>query len=345
MDKYLLKFLNKQSKKLEKELNSFKKVYIVFDRDVDGLSSCLIVLNVLERLKKDVRCIPIKIDEVYNFLLNIKDKNSLFIFLDLSLEENFLKVIRNKKLKIIWIDHHQLKIFSTKGLFLINPHLVNSNIYVPTSAITYVIFDKIYHLEELLFFASIGIVADKGEKDCKEILEKFFYKFKIDGSELEILAKKLNSIFILNLNIKSLVKRMKNIVFFKRNKYLDKIFKKSQKIIEKEFRRALKNYEEIKDFILYKITSKRYNLRSTIANLLSEEKKFSEKVIVVYEIKKNVIISLRNGKNSNLNLLSFLKSLNLEYKNFGGHKNACGATLSKFEFKKFLKKLKKYGRN
>lgn len=344
MDAKVLKFLNKQSKNVENVLKSFDKVKIIFDRDVDGLMSCLIVYKVLKKLNKKVECISTKVNELENLLEKQKDNESLYIFLDLALEETFVKKIREKNLKSIWIDHHQLKIFSYKQIIFINPLFLNSNIYIPTSAISYILFDRIYHLEDLIFFSAVGIVADKGHKDAESILRKFKQKYS-NKFDLEKVVMKVNSLFILNLKIEKLVSKLVNVDFF-RSKYLEKIYKKTQKILKEELERALKYHEKFNNFALFRVGYK-YNTRSTIASILSENEKFSKYVIIVYSMNKDVKISLRNGKESKINLFEFLKSLRnkVEFKSFGGHKNACGATLSKKEFKKFLKELEKYGSN
>lgn len=344
MDANILRFFNKQSKNIEKILRNYSEVKIVFDRDVDGLMSCLIVYSFLKKAKKKIKLVSLKTNELENFIKKEKNSDKLFIFLDLSLEENIAKEIRNKKIKSVWIDHHQIRVFSSKDILFINPLLVKSNIYIPTSAISYILFDRIYHLEDSIFFACIGIVSDKGERDCKTILEKCQQKYKISISEINEIAMKINSIFVLNKKIERLIPKMLNIEFFTKNKFLDKIYRKAQKIINFEFKKALRKYKEINGFILYK-TSSKYNIRSVIANMLSEEKKFSDKIIIVYNEKREVNLSLRNGYNSNINLLEFLKEIKVSYKSFGGHKNACGASMDKKEFKKFLEEIKKYGKD
>lgn len=341
MDVRVLKFLNRQSKNLEKILKNYQKIKIVFDRDVDGLMSCLIVLCVLEKLNKKVEYFSIKVKDLKNFLSKQKNSNCLYIFLDLSIEKEFLAEIKNKKLKCIWIDHHQLKVFSFKDIFLINPALINSSIYLPTSAISYIIFDRIYHIDKLLFFASIGIVADKGEKFSENILKKAERKFNLKIEDFFEISKKVNSLFIFEKDIEKYVPKMRNIAFFK-SKELNKIYNKAQKILSKEFKNAIKKHIEIGSFFLYKIRTK-FNIRSTIANMLSQE--FKDKIIIVYEIRKNEIIMSLRSNDSKINLLEIFSKFNINFKSFGGHKNACGAVMSKEEFKKFLKKLKEYGRN
>jgi len=337
MDVKILKFIKNQSKNVKNILNQFKNVKIFFDNDVDGLMSCLIVFNSLKKLNKKVKCESIKEREKLGEIIkNLKNKNLLYIFLDLALKEEFLKIIRENEIKVLWIDHHKIEVFSTKGILYVNPLLISKKFYIPTSAITYLIFEKFAFIKENLFYAAIGIIADKGYEDCKSILKSASLKFGKNIEEFEILAKKVNSLFILNKEVEKFLNKFKNIKYFE-SKELEKSFEK----VEKEIKKELKNFEKrkikIKNFLIYKIKSK-LKIRSTLASILAE--KFKNEIIIICEEKRNKIrMSLRTN-NQKIDLLEILKNLKINFINFGGHKNACGAVINKKDFKNFLNKIK-----
>lgn len=338
MDAKVLKLLRKFSKDVKKHIENFNTIKIFFDSDVDGLMSAIITFNTLKSLKKKVLFKNLERDEITKTLKGLKNKKSLYIFLDFSLSEEILKEVRDKNLKIIWIDHHKITTFSTKGIIYINPLLANQKVYIPTSAVCYLIFDRINIKTENLLFASIGIVADKGENDCKEIIEKAKRIFKIDDNKLQEYAKKINSLFVLRKNISKYFKKLLNIKYLE-SEELNKLFKRVENEIEKEIKNFEKKHVKIKKFLVYKITSK-MKIRGTLASILSEN--FEDNIIVILEDSKDkVYISFRAGKKINIDLLETLKKIKTDFISFGGHKKACGAIISKKNINKFLKELRK----
>jgi len=341
MDVEFLKFIKNSAKTLQKILKDNKKFQIFFDSDVDGLMSLLITLKSLKKLGKDVKFEEVKDrEDLPKIIENLKDKNYVYIFLDLGLKEEYLEKIRKLQIKVIWIDHHQIETFSTKGIIYINPLVVDKNLYIPTSAITYLIFEKIVYIKENLYYSAIGIIADKGQKSCEKIIKLASIKFKESYENFELIAQKVNSLFILNKKIKRYVNKMQNIKFFK-SKELERIYKKVQKEIEKELKNFEKKKIETKNVVIYEIKSK-LKIRSTIASILSE--KIKDKIIVIYQKEKDKVkISLRTSL-ENVNLLEILKKTKIDFISFGGHKKACGAVIRKKDLNKLINQIKRWSK-
>ncbi|MFH7903703.1 MAG: DHHA1 domain-containing protein [Candidatus Aenigmatarchaeota archaeon] len=338
MDAKVLRLLRNFSKDVKNYLERFNKIKIFFDNDVDGLMSAIITYNSLKSLNKNISVKSLERDKLFEVISNLKNKNTLYFFLDLSVSEEIIKEIRVKNFKVIWIDHHRLNTFSTKGILYVNPQLVNQKLYIPTSALCYLIFDRIVSKTENLLFASIGIVADKGENDCKGILDKAKRVFKINYEKIQEYAKKINSIFILKKDVSKYFRKLLNPKYLE-SKELSKMLEKVEKEIEKELKNFEKNNEKINNFLIYSIRSK-MKIRSTLASILSE--KFEKNIIVIMEEKDNKIyISFRVGKGLDVDLLDILKKMKINFISFGGHKRACGAIIKKQDINKFLKELKK----
>lgn len=281
------------SELIEKEVQFLLKikpkdrVALIYDNDVDGVSSAAIALAGLKKLKVGNIEIAHKDWKVANRLSSFIRRFDKGIVLDIPTPviEKELKKIKND---LLVIDHHPSKDVSSKNVVYINPRLKRKEVYQPVSYLTYKIFSKVANMKDEEWLAVIGTVGDHGFEDCKDLLKKYLKikkKEEVWETKLGKAAMLINSsIAVLDAEeILEILTSVKDLEELRKNK---KIIFASRKF-EEEFGRAKlefkKNLEIYVDFnlIFSKIKPRFSRIGSTLSTYLAT--KYPNRLIIILE--------------------------------------------------------------
>jgi single-stranded DNA-specific DHH superfamily exonuclease len=315
------------------------RIVLIYDADVDGVSSVSIALAGLKKLKvKNVKMIS-KNWAVKNNLSGLMKKFDRGIVLDVPtpvIEKQLKKV----KKDLLVIDHHPSKDVSSKNLVYINPRLRKKEIYQPVSYLTYKIFSKVVDVKNKEWLAVVGTVGDHGFEDCKDLLRKHLKirkKEEIWTTKLGKTAMMINS-SIAVLGSKEILKilaSVKGLEEFSKNrkiKFASRKFEEELKRVKLEFK---KNLEMYVDFNLFfsKIKPKFYRTGSTLSTYLAT--KYPNKLIMLLErLNGNYKIHGRM-ENGRVHVGELLKKLS----GGGGHREAGAGMIEEEELNEFKSNL------
>lgn len=263
------------------------RVVLIYDADVDGVSSAAIALSGLEKLGiKNVRLVH-KDWRVTNNLSGLVAKFDRGIILDVPtpvIEKQLKKI----KKELLVIDHHPSKDVGSKNIIYINPGLKRREIYQPVSYLTYKIFSKIVDVTDKEWLAVVGTIGDYGFEDCKDLLRKYLeIKKKEDvwRTELGKIAMMINgAIAVLNpRKTLEILKPIKDLDEFKKNRKIKIASKKFDNEFERvkiEFKKNLEIYVDF-DLIFSEIKTKFSRIGSTLSTYIAT--KYPNKLIIVLE--------------------------------------------------------------
>lgn len=283
----------KLSESLDKEILFIMKIkpkdriVLIYDADVDGVSSAAIALSGLEKLGiKNIRLVH-KDWKVTNNLSELVARFDKGIILDVPTPviEKQLKKIRKD---LLVIDHHPSKDVSSKNIVYINPRLKKREIYQPVSYLTYKIFSKIVDVTDKEWLAVVGTVGDYGFEDCKDLLRKYLeIKKKEDvwKTELGKTAMMINgAIAVLNpRKTLGILKPIKDLEEFKKNvkiKTASKRFDNEFERVKIEFKKNLEIYVDF-GLIFSEIKPKFSRISSTLSTYIAT--KYPNKFIMIVE--------------------------------------------------------------
>lgn len=323
------------------EIKPKDKVLLVYDNDVDGVSSAAIALSGLKKLKiKNVKLFY-KGRDVTTDLKDLTKNFDKGIILDVPtpLIENELKKV---KIDLLVIDHHIATDVNSKNIVYINPRLKKKEIYQPVSYLTYKVFSKIIDIEDKEWLAVVGTVGDYGFEDCKDLLKKYL---KIKKKE-EIWKTKLGkTAMVINSSIAVLGSKetleiltsTKGLEEFGKSRKVNFALKKFEEEFERtkiEFKENLEIYVDFK-LIFSKIKTKFPRIGSTLSTYLAT-KHPSKFIIILEELngKYKIHGRMENGK---VNVGKLLKKLC----GGGGHREAGAGTIKKEELNFFKSNLTK----
>lgn len=161
-------------RRLEKFLQTLRfedRIFLVFDKDVDGVASGVIAYYAFERMGIRIsKTIPNFFDE--NKLHDLKDfQAGIVVDVPTPIQEKFL---RKTKKKMLVIDHHPSHDVQSKNVFYVNPRLTRNEIYQPTSYTAFKLFSNFVDMKKERWIAIIGSVGDYAFKDVRDL-----YKNKV----------------------------------------------------------------------------------------------------------------------------------------------------------------------
>ncbi|MEM4336596.1 MAG: DHH family phosphoesterase [Candidatus Woesearchaeota archaeon] len=334
----------KEIKLIKKELEECKNPIFFFHDDADGLCSFLLLRKYKgEGDWKIVKSTPVIEGSFAKFVLEEHDK--IFI-LDISIvEEEFIEKVKKD---LVWIDHHTPQhVFKVKYF---NPRIKNPDEYTPVSLICYDV------VKENMWLGAIGSIADYcmppffdtfAKKYCSLVgktkhLDKILYETKL-GELIRIFnfsLKGKSSDIKKAVNIFLKLKEPEEILTPKNSdtQWVIKRYKKIKEEYDALLSRALKRkYEEVLVFI-YK--EEKYSFTGDIINELMYRIPNKKIYIAGREKSGYMRISLRSKK---INILPVLQeAFKYVEGSGGGHPYACGATIKKKDFRRFLSIINKY---
>ena len=331
--------------KIKNALLSSERPFFLFHDDPDGLASFLLFYRFVQRGRGHVvKAIP-RITGDYVERVKTYGADAVFI-LDIAIVEQ--EFIDSVGVPVYWIDHHQL--VERKNVFYFNPRRDFGNI--PTPSLCYQI------VEQDLWIAVIGCIGDwywpeklisDFRKDYPDILPDGIEK--VEDALLSSPAGKLIKVFsfimkgktsdVLNsIKIFTRIESPYEILRQEtsRGKFLFKYYEKINSQFTNLLSQAVKRKSDDK-ILLFTYTSDSLSLTKDVANELIAM--FSDKIIILGREKDDELrCSLRSGKNIRLDKI-FEKALVGINGYGGGHEQACGAAIKKFDFDRFVDNLRK----
>ena len=339
----------KELSEIKEKLEQSQNPLFLFDNDVDGLCSFLILQRALGRGRGvAVKTFP-ELNAQYLRKINELNPDAIFILDKPQVGEDFVKGVEEKNLPLTWIDHHEVKV-QKKLLKKVSYY----NSFPSAEPITY-IAQKIFNRKQDLWLAMIGCIGDVYMPDFAEQFSEqnpeLFPSPNISAfdanytTELGKIIKMLNfglkdtTTNVLNL-IRTLIKAKSAHDILEENyhtrqlhKRYNEINKTYKKLLDKAETQVKKNEKLI--FFTY---SGNISISSEISNELFF--KYREKFIVVaYKRPGKINISIR-GKNAKQITEKTVKKI--EGGTGGGHELATGAQIPSDkldEFKTIIKTL------
>lgn len=334
-----------EREKILDELTNCQRPLFFFHDDPDGLASFLLFY----RWKKEGRGYPVKavpritqefVQKVVDF-----DADKVFILDIANVDQEFLDAV---KVRVVWIDHHPLQ--ERDRVMYFNSRKKN-NLNIPTPKMCYEV------VQQDLWLAVVGCVGDWYlpvdlldayrkkypdllPEDIKTVEPALFetktghiakmFSFNLKGKTQEV----MKSVKILTridgpyelLNNETPKARLINKKFEDVNEKYDELFKK-----------ALKN--ETKDPVfVFTYQEDQLSLTKDLANELLY--RFPDKIIILGREKSGELrCSLRGAKHE---LSKALEKALVGVQGYGGgHEHACGASIKKEDFERFISNLKK----
>jgi single-stranded DNA-specific DHH superfamily exonuclease len=335
-----------------KEINSKDAVIIVFNNDADGVCSCVLIEKYLETKK----CKPFIISQPMppedNLIRKIQTTvPTKIIFLDMAIDQDaqFMKKIGNL-CDILIIDHHQVtKDLNSGRITHFNPRIDKPSVYQSATYLTYKLVSELMDSSDLLWLASVGMIADYNLDDSQDIVKKIREKYNIENEKLYdshfgrladmISAAKATQ----KLSMEQLVELFLNISDphnFDNVKNADRLLAAFRDVENElvKIKSELESTTEKKGNIIYYKFSSPYNLRSSVSTMLSE--KHRNKIVVVYEkVGSWIDVSARNqGKQFNVGHMLKKAAEGLKASG-GGHEAAAGAKVPEKNWNEFRERL------
>jgi single-stranded DNA-specific DHH superfamily exonuclease len=326
-------------RRFEKFLQTLRfedRIFLVFDKDVDGVTSGVITLRAFEKMGiKMAKIIPDffveqKIHDLKGFDAGV------VVDVPTPMQEKFL---RKTKKKMLVIDHHPSHDVQSKNVFYINPRLVKKEIYQPTSYTAFKLFSNYVNLKNEKWMAIVGSVGDYAFEDVKDIYKnKVKVKSKRDiwKTSYGRAATWLNAAISLYGSQKSfeILRSCSGLNSFFRNKKIENAHKK----FSKEFWGANFKAEKNSEFFPYinlifaKVDTKYRRITPALATKISSE--HSNSFVVLAEKIGNKYKVHCRMQNGGVHVGEVLKNFG-----GGGHRNAGACIIAARYLPIFKKKL------
>lgn len=326
---------------IKEELDNAVNPLFIFDRDMDGLCSYIVLKSYAGRGNGVVIKSSHEIDNSYLKEVRKFKPDKIFI-LDISrINQGFVDSVKRP---IVIIDHHPVQ--DIKGVKYFNPMFFKKNF--PTTYLCY------KATRSNLWIATLGSITDfyypEFASEFKKLYPNLLGRSK-DPGRIIFNTRLGKLIMIISFNLKGTLKEAKRFVStFEgiRDPY-EILDKKSinGKLIYKKFSKVEEIYKGLLSEALDSATRgkllcftyyvKKYSLSSELSNELYY--KFPNKVVVVGRDKGELMVfSLRSKK---YNVLGILGKVLKEINGIGGgHEHACGCSIKKKDFPKFAELLK-----
>ena len=339
----------KQIIEIREHLERAQKPIFLYDNDVDGLCSYVLLRRYLDRGKGiAVKSHP-DVDEGYAKKAQELGADYIFVLDRPILGEKFVEEVKNLQLPLVWIDHHDIdeEKLDYENLWIYNPTKGKNESEEPVTYWSYKVSGK----KEDVWIALMGCVADHHYPDFSEdFIERYSnYWFLNDkgsedpfsvyyGTEIGNLARALS--FGLKDSISHVV-QLQNLLISSKNPAELILELEGYKPFGKKYRQIKNKYDvligkakqEVKEKMLFFNYGGDMSISSDIANELSYL--FPNKIIVVaYSSGPIANMSLR-GKNINKILQSLLPRF--ENASGGGHMDAVGARIQSQDLENFKK--------
>lgn len=321
-----------------------KMPLFMFDDDIDGLCSYLL----LKRLIKRGNFVAIKSTPKLgrSFLNRVVENrpDRIFVLDKPMMEQEFVDDVN---VPIVWIDHHEPQ-KDVLGVKYYNPRIEDDKDNRPTTYWCY----RVANQDE--WMAMIGIIgdwhmpefADKFSKEHPDLLQqtknigKAVFESNI-GLLIKIMAFSLkgkSSDVTKNIKLLEEIESPYEILnqTTKAGKKLHSYFESIKGDYEKILSEAIKNVTK-EEVLLYTYPSTKHSFTGNLSNELIY--RYPEKIVIVGREKEDsVVLSFRS---SGVELPSLIQEALIGLNGYGGgHKLACGGNINKNDFQEFIKRFK-----
>ncbi|MBN1376798.1 DHH family phosphoesterase [Candidatus Woesearchaeota archaeon] len=335
-------------KELRAELENSHRPLFFFDDDSDGLASFLLFYRFIKEGKGVITKDGPKIEKKYARKVDEYMPDKVFILDKPIVEQDFIDSVKQK---IIWLDHHPA--VKRKNIHYYNPRLYDKDNNLPTAYWAY------RTVEQDLWIAMIGIVGDwqLPEKPAKEFRTEYpdLLPENVKKPEDALFKTKLGELIrIISFNLKGTINdSMKSVKVMTRIKEPYEILKRKTpagKYLYKKYLGENKKYQKLmkkvkitKDKILFFFYK---SINNSFTGDLSNELLYRhpDKIIfIAREVNDRVQCSLRSKK---IKLPEIIEKSLVNINGYGGgHDHACGASISRDDFDKFLNNFRKFLKN
>ncbi len=329
-----------------KKINAARKPLFFFDDDPDGLSSFLILkkhfskgIGVPVKKNDDDPLYERKVQEHLPDLIVTLDKPRIL--------QDF---VDRFSIPVIIVDHHPVN--EIKGALYINPRIYNEEDTRPT---TYWAWQITEDDKEVQWIAAVGIVADYFLPD-KKFMKTYRFKELLNKAKKPAEARYEAKIGILvrifaavlkgrTSEVRKLIQMLEKIkdpydILEQRTNEGRKIWNHFEKL-DKEYQGLLEKALESDDsgkMLVFQYPTYKTSFTSALSEDLTYRCK-SKVIIVARESNGNMMLSLRSKGPKILPVLE--NALKHVEGHGGGHDYACGASVRKEDFQKFLKLIEK----
>ena len=335
-------------KEIREKLEQSQNPLFLFDNDVDGLCSFVILQRALGRGKGvAVKSFP-NLDKSYLRKINELNPDAIFILDKPQVEADFIEGVYEKNLPLIWIDHHEVPI-DKKLLKKISYY----NSFPSSEPVTY-LAQKIFNRKEDLWVAMIGCIGDVympefAEQFAKENPELFPEKAAEAEAFSALYTTEIGKIIkMLNFGLKdtttNVLKLIRLIIKAKsphdilEENYHTRPLHKRYNEINKLYQKLLAKAEsQINKKLIFFTYSGNMSISSEVANeiFFKHKDKF---IVIAYQRPGKVNISIR-GQNAKTITEKVIKKI--EGGVGGGHELATGAQIPSDELDNFKKQIEK----
>lgn len=334
-------------KEIRSHLENSQNPLFLFDNDVDGFCAFLILRRAVGRGKGvAIKSFP-ELKEQY--LRKVDEFNSDYVFVldKAEISDRFIKGLRQRRISLIWIDHHSIGF----------PKAVAEELYIynsfPSAEPTTYIAQKVFNRKEDLWLAMIGCIGDVYMPDfAKDFAEGFpeLFNSKLSAFEALHLTEVGKMVRMLNFGlmdtITNVVKLTKYLFdakgaydILEESKYMGQFHKRYNQLNEfynRQVAKAEENFDKNSSFLFFSYSGD-LSMSSEIANRLYFN--HPDKLIVVaYKRAEKANVSIR-GKGA---LEKTKKLINgIEGATGGGHAEATGAMIPIDFFGEFRRRVSK----
>jgi single-stranded DNA-specific DHH superfamily exonuclease len=337
----------KQLIEIREHLDKAQNPIFLFDNDVDGLCSAII----LQRASGKGKSFAIKsfpgLDASYIRRVEEQQSDYVFILDKAEIELEFLKGVAEKGILIVCIDHHPVDI-SKEKMDLINYYSTAENGGEPTTFLTHMVYER----KEDEWLAMIGCIGDVykpffAKSFAKENPELFNNQLTpFDAMYMTEIGKVTT---MLNFGLKdtttNVVAMMRLLAsannlydLLEENPKTKQLHYKYKKLLEVLEKQVAKGNKTAGKNLVYLEYSGETSMSSEISNRLMFEHP-DKNIVVVFRKQDSTSVSLRGKKAKKIVEDVVLK---IPGAKGGGHEVACGAKIPLIEIENFKMALRKY---
>ncbi len=312
-----------------KKIKKTDGVIIVFNNDLDGISSCVGMKKYLKTIGNDPYIISQPMPPDKNLIKRMQTGiPNKIIFLDMAIDQtNVVKKIKGIA-DILIVDHHVVQHnLNSDNVVHLNPRIKDPKIYQSASYLVYKLVSKIDDIDGLDWISALGAIADYDLTSSQDLMKKVEKKY-----DLKWLRKIVHILDSLKTTramsceqvVEALIKMKEPQEVMERKDFI-----KHYEDVENEINGILINAQSeakvIGSVVFYEMKSK-YNLRSIISTKLSE--KYKGKFVIVWEkVGKKINGSVRD-QDKKFNTNTVLKKAIEGFEGAaGGHEAAGGITV------------------
>ncbi|MBU0615522.1 MAG: DHH family phosphoesterase [Nanoarchaeota archaeon] len=329
--------------KIREELDNCQNPLFFFHDDPDGLCSFLL----LYRYKKEGNgvCVKAVPNMDAKFIRHIEEYQPDKIFvLDIAMMQD--EFVEAAKVPIVWVDHHEATRVDKVKCF--NPRFYDKEDGAPVTAICYEV------VQQDMWIAGIGCAGDwfipNFQKEFQEKYPDLLPKLYKDPGDV-LFQTKLGEMskmfsFILKGKTTDVKKCYKTLTRIESPEELLKKETSRARFVFKHYSKVAEQYDELlqgaikaasdDQLLIYIYPSSKMSFSGDIANEVLH--KFPKKTILIGRDKSGEIrMSIRSPKK----FLSILQHALTGVEGYGGgHENACGASVKKEDFDRFVEKIR-----